>query len=104
MAAIAAGVYHTCALMMGGTAVECFGHNGKGQLGDGTTTDRHTPVAVTGLSGPVQALAVGQYHTCALMTGGTAVECFGANAYGQLGDGTTTNRNTPVAVSGLSGA
>ena len=86
---------------MGGTAVECFGYNDAGQLGDGTYDQRNTPVAVTGLSGPVQAIALGFSHTCALLTGGTAVECFGANTFGQLGDGTTTHRFTPVAVSGL---
>jgi alpha-tubulin suppressor-like RCC1 family protein len=72
------------------------------QLGDGTTTDRTTPVTVSGLSNAV-AIAAGYEHTCTLLSDGT-VKCWGYNGYGQLGDGTTTDRTTPVTVSGLSNA
>ena len=109
--AIAAGQTHTCALLQAGT-VECWGANSYGQLGDGTTTDSSTPVAVSGLTGmAVTAVAAGANGTCALLKSGT-VECWGANFYGQLGDGTYTGPQTctggacsmtPVAVSGLSG-
>jgi len=98
--AIAAGYDHTCALTTGG-GVKCWGDNGSGQLGDGTTTDRSTPVNVSGLSSGVTAIAAGGGHTCA-MTAGGGVKCWGDNRQGQLGDGTTTQRSTPVNLSGLS--
>ena len=71
-------------------------------MGDNTTTDSHTPVAVSGLSNAV-AIAAGDHHTCALLGDGTA-RCWGDNSNGQLGDNTTTDRHTPVTVSGLSNA
>src|SRR5207302_831082 len=78
-----------------------WGSNSAGQLGDGTTTDRSTPVAVDtsgALSGKtVTAIAAGGYHTVALTSDGRLF-AWGSNGAGQLGDGTTTNRSTPVAV------
>jgi len=97
--AVTARGYHTCAVTAAGGAV-CWGQNNYGQVGDGTTTNRPTPTAVSGLGSGVAAVTVGVYHTCALTTGG-AVLCWGFNAYGGLGDGTTTDRSTPTAVSGL---
>jgi alpha-tubulin suppressor-like RCC1 family protein len=100
--AIAAGDAHTCALLSDGTA-RCWGYNADGQLGDGTTDDRHTPVAVQGLLSNAVAITAGTAHTCALLSDGTA-RCWGRNGVGQLGDGTTTDRLTPVTVSGLTDA
>jgi alpha-tubulin suppressor-like RCC1 family protein len=65
-----------------------------GQLGDGTTTPRYTPVQVTNLTNVI-AVAGGDSHSLALKSDGT-VWAWGYNYYGQLGDGTNINRSTPV--------
>ncbi len=78
--------------------VRAWGRNDVGQLGDGTTTNRNTPVQVSGLSGVIQV--AGGNHSLALKSDGT-VWAWGRNDHGELGDGTTTNRSTPVQVSGL---
>ncbi len=79
-----------------------WGENYWGQLGDGTYTDRHTPVKASGLTN-VKDVAGGGLFSVWLKSDGT-VWAWGNNYYGQLGDGTTTNRHTPVKVSGLTGA
>ncbi|MBU6335965.1 MAG: RCC1 repeat-containing protein, partial [Chloroflexi bacterium] len=94
---IAAGGAHSCALTSAG-GVWCWGLNWNGQIGDGTTTNRLTPVAVSGLGSGVRAIALGDSHSCALTSGG-AVLCWGSNNNGELGDGTLVERRTtPVAV------
>jgi len=98
--AISVGGSSTCALLSSG-AVKCWGANGDGQLGDGSTTDSNIPGSVSGLSSGVTAISVGGSSACALLSTG-AVKCWGLNSFGQLGDGSTTNRLTPVDVSGLS--
>ncbi|HOX07491.1 MAG TPA: serine hydrolase [Planctomycetota bacterium] len=102
VARIAAGLTHSLAVTTAGAAM-AWGDNAYGQLGDGTTTGRKAPVAVTGLGSGVSAVAGGGYHTLAVLADGT-VKSWGRNSNGQLGDGTTTTRKTPVAVSGVSGA
>lgn len=91
-------MYSTCALTSGG-AVQCWGYNFNGELGNGTTTNSSTPVAVSGLSSGVVTLDSSIYitHSCAVTSGG-AVRCWGFNLDGELGNGTITNSSTPVAV------
>jgi len=85
--------------------VVAFGTNSKGELGDGTTTDRSIPTSTVGLDGVVALAAGGQgnfVHSLALRVDGT-VWAWGGNQYGVLGDGTTTDHQTPVQVVGLDG-
>ncbi len=104
---IAAGRYHGCMILADHT-VRCAGRGDNGQLG----------VAVTGrcafsldsvlcsrtlVTPPLEAtemVSVGDYHSCALTRAGQT-RCWGWNAYGQLGDGTTQDRTSPVAVQNL---
>ena len=100
VAAIAAGYRHNCVLTTD-SGIKCWGDNVVGQVGDGTTIERHAPTDVQGLSGPVTAVDAGDAHTCALTADGH-VQCWGRNEHGQLGRGTTndlfTANPTPVDV------
>jgi alpha-tubulin suppressor-like RCC1 family protein len=100
--AVSAGEDFACALLSGGT-VECWGGNLDGELGNGGTLVSNTAVPVTGLSGVTAISASGGDSACALVTGG-AVKCWGNDFSGQLGNGSTSNSATPVAVTGLTGA
>ena len=97
---ISAGKRHVCVRIIDGTA-RCWGVNASGQLGDGTRTDHFLPVKVLNYAGTAQARIAGivatHRHTCARLTDGTA-RCWGFNTYGELGDGTTTDRLRAVPV------
>ncbi len=98
--AISAGAYHTCALTSGG-GVKCWGNNGDGQLGDGTTDNRPIPEDVSGLTSRVKAVSAGGTHTCAVTNQGK-VKCWGDNEDSKLGDTSIIDRHTPVLVGALS--
>ena len=102
-AALAAGSGHTCTVLADGSA-RCWGANTQGQLGDGLIVPSALPVAVRrspgSLLGEVRAIVAGSAHSCALLADRTVV-CWGDNAYGQLGDGTTTDRRYATRVPGL---
>ncbi|MEX2238955.1 MAG: RCC1 repeat-containing protein, partial [Dehalococcoidia bacterium] len=95
--AIAAGIYHSLALLSDGTVMS-WGADTSGQLGNGATTgNQAAPVAVSGLSG-VKAIAGGGTHSLARLSNGTVMS-WGSDTYGQLGNGATTgNQAAPVAV------
>lgn len=93
------GQAHTCGITSSGV-LKCWGSNAWGEVGDGTTTDRSSPVIIdAGTS--YQSVSVGgngsSAHSCGITVSGI-LKCWGRNAYGELGDGTTTNRTTPVVI------
>jgi len=98
LTAIRAGEEHTCAITS--TAeVACWGHNGLGELGDGTFGDSANPVRATIAS--VSALELGTYQTCAVAGG--LPYCWGLNDAGQLGIGTLDNAGVPTRVAASTG-
>ncbi len=97
LARVTPGSLHSCGLTPAAAAY-CWGSNAFAQLGDSSTGDATTPVAVHGgLS--FTNLRAGRFHTCAATPGGAAY-CWGEQDLGDLGDGTTSSSTTPVAVSG----
>lgn len=95
---VSAGGNHTCVVASG--AAYCWGLNASGQLGEGTTADSNVPVAAD-TTGVLDGLTVAQISaanqsTC--VVAGGAAYCWGYNSSGQLGNGTTTDSNVPVAV------
>src|SRR2546422_6751327 len=99
-AAVTASGLHTCGLTIVTGAAYCWGANGSGQLGDGTMTNRSSPVLVQAPAGvSFAAVTGGDLHTCGLATGlSAAAYCWGGNGSGQFGDGTTNNQSIPVLV------
>jgi alpha-tubulin suppressor-like RCC1 family protein len=95
---VSAGIDHTCGVTASRQAF-CWGGNSTGQLGDGSTTDRTTPVLVAG-GLRFRSVDAGSFHTCGVSYPDNSVYCWGSNALGKLGDGTTAQREQPVEVLG----
>lgn len=91
---VAAGCNHSLAVTDSDNKLKAWGQNTSGQIGDGTTDYRITPVPVPGITG-VQIVTGGREHTAALL-GDNTVRSWGANGSGQLANGTTTDSPTPV--------
>jgi alpha-tubulin suppressor-like RCC1 family protein len=97
---VVAGRIHSCAAVNG--RASCWGENARGQLGDGSTTRRHTPVPVQGLpAGAVTAIGAGDEHTCAVVAGD--LYCWGSATAGALGPGASSDSVVPIKVTGLPG-
>jgi alpha-tubulin suppressor-like RCC1 family protein len=89
--AVAVGMFQTCVIIDTG-AVRCWGLNSDGQNGYGNTTATDTASLASdvdlGTGRTATAISATQGHTCAILDNGK-LRCWGANAYGQLGTGTT---------------
>jgi alpha-tubulin suppressor-like RCC1 family protein len=94
----AGGLGHMCGVTTAYRAY-CWGGNSSGELGDGTNTDRLTPVPVAGGHRFYHVDASGD-HTCGLSYPDKLVYCWGFNGTGELGDGSTTSRKMPTRVAG----
>jgi alpha-tubulin suppressor-like RCC1 family protein len=91
---LSAGLHHTCALLDTGN-MRCWGHNGSGRLGYGSSPgELHAPTEDVDVGGQVLQIAAGESHTCALLSTG-AVKCWGNGANGRLGYGKTDPKYTP---------
>lgn len=105
--AVATNGSEACAVLSSG-AVECWGSNAFGELGNTTVATASgnpvssVPIMVAGLT-RATAVAAATNYACALLLDGT-IQCWGSNASGQLGNGSTTDSTTPVPVSDVTGA
>jgi alpha-tubulin suppressor-like RCC1 family protein len=90
--AVAVGAHHSCGIVGAEDTLYCWGDNDHGQLGDTDTKPTSTPTLVVGLRSlaltTVTSVAAGVQHTCAVFDGGT-VACWGEQAFGRLGNGST---------------
>ena len=93
---LSVGDSFACATLSTG-ALQCWGYNDRGQLGNNQTVNSRIPVGVSELSSGVAAVTTGGFHACALLSSGK-LKCWGENTFGELGDGTNIERHTPVDV------
>ncbi|MGD0274251.1 MAG: hypothetical protein ABSB96_11045, partial [Gaiellaceae bacterium] len=105
---VKAGDSHACAVRSSDHSVWCWGYNSNGQLGDNSTSERHTPVQVhgegdVGLLTNVDQVSVGGFHSCAVLSD-HSVYCWGAGGNGELGNGSLVESHYPVPVTGIATA
>ena len=94
------GYYHVCARLQTGQ-IKCWGYNPHGQPGDGSTSNRSTPVTVQGISNSLFISdGPSSWHTCSSNGDGTT-KCWGRGSYGAIGTGNTSNQNTPQTLGGV---
>jgi alpha-tubulin suppressor-like RCC1 family protein len=94
--AVSTGTEHTCGVTLTQRAY-CWGRNLAGGLGDGTLSDRLSPTPVAG-GLTFRGIAAGYRDTCGRVVTSNVAYCWGLNNRGQVGDGTTMDRLTPVPV------
>ena len=94
--AINAGGNHACAILDDDSLV-CWGEGTYGQLGNGDTSNHDTPISVNLGTNTAKAVSAGNQSTCAILDD-DSLKCWGRNSFGQLGDGSTDNRDSPVSV------
>jgi alpha-tubulin suppressor-like RCC1 family protein len=94
VASASLGTQLICVLKTNGD-VFCSGYNDYGQVGIGSRGQQAASSSAVVSNAISIGAAVSGYHVCAVISGG-GVKCWGYNSYGQLGDGTTTDRYSPV--------
>lgn len=97
---LGSGAFHSCA-RSATDGVWCWGSNSSGETGQPAGPARPAPEQVPRLPGPVDAIAIGASHSCALVGGN--VSCWGRNSTGQLGDGRFADRSVPAVIATLPG-
>ncbi|NBO46813.1 MAG: hypothetical protein EBU85_07405, partial [Actinobacteria bacterium] len=101
------GANHTCALNNAGGASQgklyCWGVNTNGQLGDNTLLTRNAPVQI-GTATDWKDVATGAAHSCAIRSSSNTTYCWGSNATGQLGIGSTISKQVPTLVTDAAGS
>ena len=90
--AVSSGGRHTCAIGLE-RELWCWGANDLGQLGDGSSRDRRTPVQAS-VQGPFTDVSAGDEHTCAVRASAEGL-CWGANQAGQVGSGSVSRSGLP---------
>ena len=102
--------YESYCAVLTSTAVDCWGEGFNGELGDGSTSQSAVPVVVQAVGGGgsltdvASVVSTGIYvdeSYCALLTSGRQIDCWGDSTHGELGNGSMTQSNVPVAVTGI---